>query len=349
VTKPGQLCQLVEVRGAGGLRSSNRTCLTAIVPGGSRYDDDSGSVTEPRNRDRTESQAPSRSTYTGPHLTVKKTGPVRKRVGETAEFTIEVTNDGSETANNIRIADNYDQSLDPVAATDGWVISGGALVWTVGELEAGKTVKRQINCECLQPTFNSCNRVTVTAEGVAAVAGEACLEISRKHDPLRPSEDPDESPPPITPNPIRPDASSAPEAPNPRFEPAPRPRGGIPPATGLTLTVGDQRDPVRVGEEMTYQVVLANRTNASDRRVLLSVEIPDNMTMAGVEGPVRAPKILNRIAEFEPIAELRANESITFQIRCRAVEPGDGRFTAKATSENQPSGARAEEPTQVVQ
>jgi uncharacterized repeat protein (TIGR01451 family) len=351
VTKPGQLCQLVEVRGAGGLRSSNRACLTAIVPGGSRLGDDSSSVTDPRNRDRTdrtETQPPPMSAYTGPHLTVKKTGPVRKRVGETAEFTIEVTNDGSETANNLRIADNYDQSLDPVAATDGWVISGGALVWTVGKLEPGKTIKRQINCECLQPTFNACNRVTVTADGIAAVAGEACLEVSRKNDPLRPSEDPDETPPPISPNPIRPDAGSAPDAAKPRFEPAPRPRGGIAPATGLTLTVSEQRDPVRVGEETTYQVVLANRTNSGDRGARLSIEIPENMTLVGVEGPVRAPRILNRTAEFEPIAELRANESITFQVRCRAVEPGDGRFSAKVTSENQPSGARAEEPTQVV-
>lgn len=353
VTKAGQLCQLVEVRGAGGLRSSNRTCLTAIVPGGSRFDDDTGSVTEPRLRDRTETQPAPRSAYTGPHLTVKKTGPVRKRVGETAEFAIEVTNDGSETAHNLRIADNYDQSLDPVAATDGWVISGGALVWTVGELEPGKTIKRQINCECLQPTFNACNRVTASADGVAAVSDEACLEISRTQDPLRPSEDPDESPPPITsspitPNPIRPDTNTTPANPRPRFEPAPRERGGIAPATGLTLNVSEQRDPVRVGEETEYQLVLANRTTANDRNVRLSIEIPENMALVGVEGPVRAPKILTHSADFEPIAELRASESLSFKIRCRAVEPGDGRFTAKATSENQPSGVRAEEPTQAV-
>ncbi len=350
VTRPGQLCQQVEVRGAEGLRSSAaRTCLTATTaPSLPRIGEDDGGVTEPGSRDRNERGVrPPPGAASGPQFTVRKTGPVRKRVGETAEFTIEVANTGDVVLNNIRIEDNYERSLEPIAATDGYVISGGSLVWTATGLAPGKALKRQIHCECVQAVRSACNRVSVTAEGLKdAVGDEACLEISRSIDPLRPGDDPDESPPPISPTPIRPDPGAA--APSPTLEPSPRSRGGIAPATGLTLSVGEQVDPVRIGGETNYQVVVSNKNAGGDRQVVLQVRIPENLTLLTAEGPVRA-RIVERGVNFEPIAELRANESITFQIKCRGVEAGEGRFQVEATSQLQRSPIRAEEPTQVVQ
>lgn len=345
VTRPGQLCQQVEVRGDNGLRSTTRTCLTAIAPpSGTRIDRDDAGVTEPNRGRRSDiDQAPPPGAQSGSHFTVEKTGPVRQRVGEIAEFVIVVTNTGDVTLNSIRIADNYDASLEPRMATDGWVKSGGSIVWNVTSLEPGKSIRRQIHCECLKPVLSACNRVNVSAEGLEAVGDEACLEITAGSGAARATDD--ETPPAISPTPIRPDSNAADE---PRFQPRTGTRGGIAPATGLTVSVGEQVDPVRVGGETTYNIVVSNKTDAGDKQVKLSVRVPETMTITGIKGDVRA-KMLATSVDFEPVAELRAGESIPFEVRCRALEAGEGRCIAEATSQRQPTPVRAEEPTQVVQ
>jgi uncharacterized repeat protein (TIGR01451 family) len=337
VTRAGQLCQQVEVRGAGNVQSSTRSCLTAMgATTPTPFDSGSGSVTEPdRPQRELDTTPPAEGGSVGARFTVRKTGSTRSRVGEEIVFTIEVTNTGDVTLNGIRIADNYETSLEPVGATDGYVISGGSLVWTVDALPPGKTVKRQIKCKCLQAVRSACNRVSVTAEGVSAVGDEACLEVSTGV-----GNNDDGDVPAIAPNPIRPD--------EPRFVPRGPTRGGIAPATGLTISIGEQTDPVRIGTETAYQVVISNKTDTSDKQVTVAVRIPDTMSMRGVEGPIRA-KILERSAQFEPIAELRAGESITFQVRVRADKPGSGRFEVEATSQQQRTPVRVDEATQTVQ
>jgi uncharacterized repeat protein (TIGR01451 family) len=348
VTRPGQLCQLIEVRGSGNLQSSTRYCITAIAAPGAGGDRFQGGVTEQDDRDRTERDAPStEGGVLGPRFDVSKTGPVRQRVGETAEFVIQVTNTGDVTLNNVRVTDNYDPSLDPTAATGGYVISGGSLVWNMGNLPPGKTIRLRVNCQCLRAARTACNRVSVSADGLTAVGDEACLEIADAG-AAGPTTDEGRTPAPISPNPIEP---GNPPANEPTFAPRRGATGANVPSAdgqeGLTLSVGDQPDPVRIGAETVYQVVIANRGAAGDRQVKLTVEIPAMTTFAGVEGPVRA-KLTDRKVEFEPIAEIRPGESITFQIRARGASAGSGRLIATATSENQRAGLRTEEPTEVT-
>ncbi len=111
-------------------------------------------------------------------VTVTKSGPDSRQVGETALFKIEVTNDSNETIENLEIADNYELALQPTRATSGsdW-LEGNALGWKVASLEPGRTIRREIEMKCLRETPRACNRVTVTAPRMATAADEACLEI----------------------------------------------------------------------------------------------------------------------------------------------------------------------------
>jgi uncharacterized repeat protein (TIGR01451 family) len=112
-----------------------------------------------------------------PRLTVRKTGPQRARVGETASFVVEITNTGTGPATAVRVADHYDPSLDPVRAREGYEFVGDDLVWNFERLEPGARLRIRIECRCVARAEQSCNRVTVTCrEGVRADA-EACLAI----------------------------------------------------------------------------------------------------------------------------------------------------------------------------
>jgi len=90
---------------------------------------------------------------------------------------IEVINTGSGPATAVRIADHYDASLEPVRAREGYEFVGDDLVWNFARLEPGARLRIRVECRCVRPAEQSCNRVTATCrEGVRA-DGEACLSI----------------------------------------------------------------------------------------------------------------------------------------------------------------------------
>ncbi len=148
-TQAGQQCNRVEARAGGGLRGTAEACVT---------------VFEPQRG--------------GPaQLAVKKTGPARAAVGETVLFNIDVTNLGQTPISNLKVADNYDPALQPVQATSGADSVGANIIWNLPSLPAGKTMRLQVECRCLQPAARTCNRVTVTADAGGRADGEACLEV----------------------------------------------------------------------------------------------------------------------------------------------------------------------------
>ena len=163
-TQPGELCHTVEVQAAGGVLGSGKACVTA-----------SPAANEPPAAIGPVSPA---SPAEKPDLVVRKTGPAKLNVGDTAEFKIEITNRGPGAATNLKVVDHYDPSLRATAASEGSKAIGADLQWLVDELPAGKTAIFEVNCECLQPATKACNRVTVTCQERVRDDGEACLTIS---------------------------------------------------------------------------------------------------------------------------------------------------------------------------
>lgn len=186
VVAPGTQCNVVEVGGQGGMKSTGSACLTAVAPAAPPP------VTPPPAAPPPAAPvAPPPITATEPPpqgpkptLSVKKTGPAQRNIGESADFVIDITNTGSVQATNLKIADNYDLSLDPVGATDGFAFAGDDLIWMVDMLPPGKTIRFQVNCKCLSRATKTCNRVTVTCQEGARDDAEACLAIGGPSTPL---------------------------------------------------------------------------------------------------------------------------------------------------------------------
>jgi uncharacterized repeat protein (TIGR01451 family) len=180
VIAPGQQCTNVEVTGQSGVRSSSRACVTG-VPSASGVPPIAPVPVQPPPIN----SQPQPDTRPKPVLSVRKTGPARKNVGDDANFEIEITNTGTVAANMLKISDNYDLALDPTSATDGHAFAGDDLVWLVDALPPGKTIRFQVNCRCLARTQQACNRVTVTCQEGVRGDSQACLEIAGSNAPLQ--------------------------------------------------------------------------------------------------------------------------------------------------------------------
>jgi uncharacterized repeat protein (TIGR01451 family) len=242
------------------------------------------------------------------------TGPNRKQAGEQAVFAIEVTNTGTGPAEDVVIADNFETSLEPSAATEGneW-LEGNALGWRIGTLAAGQTVRRSIQLKCLQVTPRACNRVTVTAREMEPLAEEACLEIVA--------------------------AAAA-----PAVEPSPQ-------QVPVSVTVAETTDPVRVGGTTTYQILVENKGTQSAYDVVISAKLSPELKLETIAGPVGTDgQVQANSVKFVPVRELRAGEApLNFELHVTGAKAGPGAVDVEVTTRGggaQP--ATATQQTQVV-
>jgi len=187
VTKAGRLCHTVEISGAHGVLASAEGCVTAVAaPAGA------GALppaAEPSDL------LPGTPPTARPSIAVTKTGPAELAAGQTAQFTIDITNTGGQALRDLKVDDAYDAALYPARATEGHKFENNHLVWTIERLAAGETTQLEVHCLCQRPAQRACNRVTVTSSAGATATDEACLairaaagkldlEVADLHDPI---------------------------------------------------------------------------------------------------------------------------------------------------------------------
>src|SRR5207244_13417717 len=123
-------------------------------------------------------------------------------------------------------ANHFDGSPQAAQATQGETWMENALGWKIDSLAAGKSLRREIVFKCTSETPRACDRVTVSARGIDELSEEICLEI----------------------------LTDQPEA-----EPAPAAGG----TEAMKVSVAETADPVKVGSETTYQVLIQNQSPQS--------------------------------------------------------------------------------------
>ena len=312
VSKAGELCQEVTITANGMAPVSTRKCITAnespLGPEPQPLPAEPAPVTPAQPTPAEPAPTPATA-----ELTVTKQGPARHSVGELALFEIVVTNRSQRTIENIEIADNYEISLEPIKATGGSTWLGNALGWKVASLEPGGTIRREIQMRCLRETPRACNRVTVTAAGMEAIADEACLEITPG---------PGEAPAPTTP--ITPAGTS-----------------------DISVTAVETADPIRVDGQTTYQVMLTNKGEGSAFDVEANVQFGEELQLLQHSGPVRGTTTAEGV-RFPPIRELRAGETQTFELRFKGVRAGTGKVHVSVTSRGLPTPITADQTTEVL-
>ena len=172
--KPGRVCQTVEVTGDGGIRASSQICVNVVE------------AAEPAPPVQPPIQPPVRpeDQPTGrPAVSVSQTGPRVLDVGQTAKFTIRVTNTGEGTLTNVKITAAYDRALKPTDASEGHQESDEGLVWTLDSLAPRGVDVFEVNCRAIEPSSRACGRVTVTTGQKVQARDETCLVIRQAATP----------------------------------------------------------------------------------------------------------------------------------------------------------------------
>ncbi len=240
-----------------------------------------------------------------PRLQVRKSGPARLDIGKTGLYLIEIRNVGDAPAQNIRVIDRYDAGLRPIQATTGAVATeaGQAISWTIREIAPGATELREVECRGLRPGEAVVGEVTVstesglkeTARTTTAVEGQA------------PGEDVNLTAP-----------------------------GGTAADTSgeLKVDVISLDNPVRVGQPARFIVELRNTRQQSDRNIIVTITLPEGVAVQRVAGPGVTPRLAGNILRFEPVAELRAGETLRppFEVELTPQAAGKLKISVKVES-----------------
>ncbi|MCE5269455.1 MAG: DUF11 domain-containing protein [Planctomycetaceae bacterium] len=234
-----------------------------------------------------------------PPISIKVSGPAHQAVGEQARFAIEISNTGSAPLRGLKLVDRWDAAIMPTLATDGFYNEQGALAWKIDELAPGASTRRDIHFACQAASPKVCNRARVILADGNTADGEACLEVH---------------PAPAAP------------APTPPVHPTPSPPVG----QGLTVSVVGLRNPVAVGNELTYEIRVTNTGTAAAQQVAVTATVPDGMTPSalGTTGSTKYA-VDEQTVRFEPAAELRPGDSLVDRVRVRTKQPGQFRFRAE--------------------
>jgi uncharacterized repeat protein (TIGR01451 family) len=116
----------------------------------------------------------------------------------------------------------------------------------------------------------------------------------------------------------------------------------------LLLEMVDEVDPVKVGDEERYAIVVRNQGSGPDNNVRIKLQIPDQFEFVGASGSSRAEADGNTI-NFEPIDTLGPKAKAGWTVRLKAKKPGDVRTKVELNSEYLDSAVPELEPTRVIE
>lgn len=310
VMQPGQACQDVIVTANGGQRATARNCLNVGAAPAPQAPPE-GPPTEGAPP-ATLPQEPKVSGNLALQLT--RAGPDRPLVGELVRYSIELANRGNDPIQNIEVSDTFETSLQPAEATQGYEwLRGNTLGWKIGTLAPGATVRREIQFRCLRQTPRACHRVSVSSAGQQPVSDDACIEITV--------------------------AAAAPPAGVPGLPPPPSP---------IKVTVADTADPINVGGDTTYQIVVTNTSGQSVYDVAVTATLSEQWRLEGYSGPSGGTPLPGML-RFAPIREFRGNENaLSYELKVTGVRAGTGRVKVDVTVRGQTRPETAEHSTEIL-
>jgi uncharacterized repeat protein (TIGR01451 family) len=325
VTRPGRLCQTIELSGPGIALNTTRACLTAIAaePPAMPTTPSTPAAPPPLTPETPSTPAapppaaPETPAVQTANLSLKISGPKVLNVGDMAEFTVEALNTGTTTLSGIKLMDFCDPALSIKKATDGFQVEQQAfLTWRIESLPPAKTFMVQVVCRCDRAVYKACNRAMVLMPDGQRVEAEGCVEIRPAASVESPPATPD-NPPPAAPSP--------PE---------------------LALSVLGLTNPVKSGRDVTYKIQVTNKGTSPAERIAISAVVPAGLVpdkLGTVGGDIHEQSV-----RFEPRGPLAPGETMSFRLRVRAGNPGKHRLRVELMADGLMQPLAQEEETEVL-
>lgn len=101
---------------------------------------------------------------------------------------------------------------------------------------------------------------------------------------------------------------------------------------GILLEMGDSNDPVKIGSDTTYKIVVTNQGSATDTAISIVATLEPQMQYVSSSGPTQGI-INNQTITFVPLASLEPGASAVWQVKVKAIGEGDVRFTVRMTGD----------------
>ena len=112
----------------------------------------------------------------------------------------------------------------------------------------------------------------------------------------------------------------------------------------LLLEMVDKQDPVQVGANEVYTIIVLNQGEAEDRDVKVVCRLPEGLSYVDSSGPTKATADGPTVT-FGPIDRLGPKEKATWTVTAKATKAGDVRTKVDLTSEYLRTPVTETEPT----
>ncbi len=116
------------------------------------------------------------------------------------------------------------------------------------------------------------------------------------------------------------------------------------------LIVTHDHDPVRVGDDVTYHIVVQNKGHAADHDVVVIATLPDSEKFVGIEGAngQREGKVEGQTISLGSIPTLEPKQTMSWDIKAKAMQPGEAQLRVTMTSQTTTKPAVKIEPTKLI-
>lgn len=100
----------------------------------------------------------------------------------------------------------------------------------------------------------------------------------------------------------------------------------------ILLEVEDIADPIEVGANETYEIVVTNQGSANDTNIVIECTLPPEQKYVSSEGPTQAT-VSGQVVKFAPLPSLAPKAKATWKVVVQGLKEGDVRFKVKLTSD----------------
>jgi uncharacterized repeat protein (TIGR01451 family) len=120
---------------------------------------------------------------------------------------------------------------------------------------------------------------------------------------------------------------------------------GIP---AILLEVIDIEDPIEVGANETYEILVLNQGSAMDTNIRITCTLPPEQQYVSATGPT-SPTVQGQVVTFAPLAQLAPKAKVTYRLVVKGVKTGDVRFAVSMTSDQISSPVQETESTNIYE
>ena len=118
----------------------------------------------------------------------------------------------------------------------------------------------------------------------------------------------------------------------------------------LVLEAVDLADPVRVGENVVYRIIVRNQGSGPDTNIRITAELPPEQQFVSARGATEGRSERGEkgdVVKFAPVATLAPGRTAEWELTTKAGQAGDVRFEVQLESDSLTKPAYENEPTRL--